>query len=103
MTAKVALWPDLHDERGACGHVGLLGLQLALGLAEAVPGGADHADHVGVHHREVGEAARGDAQHAQVVVQGGGAVFKQDALFFVIHLLLSGVSLSGENRSSQLD
>lgn len=36
-------------------------------------------------HCEVGEAPRGDAQHAQVVVQRRRAVFDLDALLFVIH------------------
>lgn len=56
-----------------------------MGVVEAVPGGADHVDHVGMDHREVGEAPRSDAQHAQVVVQRRGAVFNLDALFLVIH------------------
>lgn len=77
--------PDLHDERRACGNIGLFGLQLTVGIVEAVPGGADHVDHVGVDHREVGEAPRRDAQHAQVVVQRRSAVLDLDALFFVIH------------------
>ncbi len=84
-SAEAALWPDLHDERCACGDIGLLGLQLAVGIVEAVPGGADHVDHVSVDHREIGEAPRGDAQHAEVVVQRRRAVFDLDALLFVIH------------------
>lgn len=75
----------LHDERRAGGHVGLLGLQLSVGIVEAVPGGAHHVDHVGVHDREIREAMRGDAQHAEVVVQRRCAVFDLNALFFVIH------------------
>lgn len=77
--------PYLHDERRARGDIGLLGLQLAVGVVEAIPGGAGHVDHVGVDRREVGEAPRGDAQHAQVVVQRRGAVFDLDALLSVIH------------------
>lgn len=80
---------DLHDERRAGGDVGLLGLQLPVGIVEAVPARAHHVDHVRVHHGEVGEAARGDAQHAQVVVQRRGAVFDLDALFFVVHRVLT--------------
>lgn len=57
-----------------------------MGIVEAVPGGADHVDHVSVDHREVREAPRGDAQHAEVVVQRRCAVFDLDALFFVIHI-----------------
>lgn len=75
----------LHDERRACGNIGLLRLQLSVGVVEAVPGGAHHVDHVSVHHREIREAMRGDAQHAEVVVQRRRAVFDLDALFFVIH------------------
>lgn len=58
----------LHDERRACGNIGLLGLQLSVGIVEAVPGGAHHVDQVCVHHREICETMRGDAQHAEVVV-----------------------------------
>lgn len=58
----------LHDERRACGNIGLLGLQLSVGIIQAVPGGAHHVDHVCVHHREICEAMRGDAQHTEVVV-----------------------------------
>lgn len=83
--SAVALWPDLHDEGRACSHIGLFGLQLAVGVVQAVPGGADHVDHVGMDHREVGEAPRSDAQHAQVVVQRRRAVLQLDALFLVIH------------------
>lgn len=79
------LWPDLHDERCACGDIGLFGLQLTVGVVEAVPGRGDHVDHVSMDHREVGEAPRGDAHQAEVVVQRRGAVFDLDALFFVIH------------------
>lgn len=56
-----------------------------MGVVEAVPRGADHVDHIGMDHREVGETPRGDAQHAEVVVQRRRAVFDLDALFFVIH------------------
>lgn len=56
-----------------------------MGIAKAVPGGADHVDHVSMDHCEVRQAPRGDAQHAEVVVQRRGAVFDLDALFFVIH------------------
>lgn len=86
---------DLHDERRACGNIGLLGLQLSVGIVEAVPGGAHHVDHVGVHDREVGEAARGDAQHAEVVVQRRSAVFDLDALFFVVHVATKASRGSG--------
>lgn len=82
--SEVALSSDLHDERVA-GHVGLFGQQLAVRVVESIPGRADHVDHVGVDHREVGEAPRGDAQHAQVVVQRRGAVFDLNALLPVVH------------------
>ena len=54
-------------------------------VVESVPGRAHHVHHVGMDHREVGEAPRGDAQDAQVVVQSRGAVFDRDALLLVIH------------------
>lgn len=75
----------LHDERRAGGHIGLLGLQLPVGVVESIPGGAHHVDHVCVDHREVGETTRGDAQHAEVVVQRRRAVFDLDALLLVVH------------------
>lgn len=56
-----------------------------MGVVEAVPGRADHVDHVSMDHGEVGEAPRSDAQNAEVVVQRRRAVFDLDALFFVIH------------------
>lgn len=87
--ASQKLWPHLHDERRAGGDIRLLGLQLTVGVVEAVPRRADHVDHVGVDHREVSEAPRGDAQHAQVVVQRRRAVFDLDAFFFVIHCTLN--------------
>lgn len=86
---------DLHDERRACGDIGLLGLQLSVGIVEAVPGGAHHVDHVGVHDREVGEAPWREAQHAEVVVQRRSAVFDLDALFFVVHVATKASRGSG--------
>lgn len=83
---QLKLGSDLHDERRACGNIGLLGLQFSVGIVEAVPGGAHHVDHVGVHDREVREATRRDAQHAEVVVQRRSAVFDLDALLFVVHV-----------------
>lgn len=77
--------PCLHDERGAGGNGALFRLELTVRVVEAVPGGADHVHHVGVHHREVGERAGCDAQHAQVVVQRRGAALDLDAFFFMIH------------------
>ena len=65
---------DLHDERVAGGDIRLLGLQLAVGGVQAVPGRAYYAHRVGMHHREVGEAPRGDTQHAEVVVERRRAV-----------------------------
>lgn len=56
-----------------------------MGAVESVPGGAHHVDHVCVDHREVGETTRGDAQHAEVVVQRRRAVFDLDALLLVVH------------------
>ena len=82
---NAGLWPDLHDERCARGDIWLLGLQLTVGVVKAVPRRADHVDHIGMDHREVSEASRGNAQHAEVVVERRSAVFDLDALFFVIH------------------
>lgn len=82
---KLKRGSDLHDERRACGNVWLLGLQFSVRIVQAVPGGAHHVDHVCVHHREICEATRGDAQHAEVVVERRRAVFDLNALFFVIH------------------
>lgn len=84
MSHLIAL-THLHDERRARGHIGLLGLQLPVGVVESVPRGAHHVHNVGVDDREVGETPRGDAQHAQVVVQRRRAVFDLDALLLVIH------------------
>lgn len=66
-----------------------------MGIVEAVPGGAHHVDHVGVHDREVGEAPWREAQHAEVVVQRRGAVFDLDALFFVVHVATKASRRSG--------
>lgn len=79
------MWPDLHDERCARSDIWFLGLQLTVGVVEAVPRSADHIDHIGMDHREVGETPRCNAQHAEVVVQRRSAVFDLDVLFFVIH------------------
>lgn len=84
-SAEAERGSDLHDERRACGNVWLLGLQFSVRIVEAVPGGAHHVDHVCVHHREICEATRGNAQHAEVVVERRCAVFDLNALFFVIH------------------
>ncbi|KAG7243943.1 hypothetical protein INR49_006101, partial [Caranx melampygus] len=62
---EAVLWPDLHDERSACCNIGLFGLQLTMGVVEAVPGRADHVNHVSMDHGEVGEAPRSDAQNTE--------------------------------------
>lgn len=56
-----------------------------MGIVQAVPGRTDHVYHVGVDHREIGEAARRDAQDAQVVVQRGRAALYRNAFLFVVH------------------
>lgn len=56
-----------------------------MGIVQPVPGGADHVYHVGVDHREIGEAARRDAQDAQVVVERGRAALYWNAFLFVVH------------------
>lgn len=75
----------LHYKRRASSHIGLLGLQLPVGVVESIPRGAHHVDNVCVDNREVGETPRGDAQHAEVVVQRRRAVFDLDALLLVVH------------------
>lgn len=94
LNSNISLWtlkhsaelrPDLHDERCARSDIWLLGLQLTVGVVETVPGRADHVDHISMDHREVGETPRGDAQHAEVVVQRRRAVFDLDALLLMIH------------------
>ena len=55
-------------------------------VVEAIPGSADHVDHVGMDHGEVGEVPRGYPQDTQVVVQSGRAAFDLNAFLFVVHL-----------------
>ncbi|MEQ2269080.1 hypothetical protein XENORESO_021762 [Xenotaenia resolanae] len=82
------IWSDLHDERCACGNIGFFGLQLTVGVVEAVPGRTDSVDDVCMDYCEVGKTSGSDAQHAQVIVQRRSAVFDLDALFLVIHGVL---------------
>lgn len=56
-----------------------------MGIVQAIPGSADHVHNVGMDHREIREAARRDAQDAQVVVQRRRAALDLDAFLFVIH------------------
>lgn len=56
-----------------------------MGIVQAVPGSADHVHNICMNHGEISEAARRDAQDAQVVVQRGGAALYLNAFLFVVH------------------